>query len=236
MEIKAVLFDLDGTLLPMEQDKFLEVYFDALAKKLETLGYEPANLKENIWAGTVAMVKNRGTFSNEKAFWRFWTDTYGEASLKDKPAIDSFYSNEFEAAKAVCGYNPEAKEIVQILKKQGKTVVLATNPFFPAVATRKRMQWAGLAPEDFALYTTYENSYHCKPNPQYYVDILRELNLQPKECLMVGNDVAEDMIAETLGMKVFLLTDCLINKKEQDISIYPHGGFTELKSYLEFIK
>ena len=50
---------------------------------------------------------------------------------------------------------------------------------------------------------------------------------------MVGNDVGEDMIAATLGMKVFLLTDCLINKAGADIHQFPNGSFPEL---MEFIR
>ena len=50
---------------------------------------------------------------------------------------------------------------------------------------------------------------------------------------MVGNDVVEDMIARKLGMEVFLLTDCMINKTGADISVYPHGGFDTLLGYLE---
>ena len=49
---------------------------------------------------------------------------------------------------------------------------------------------------------------------------------------MVGNDADEDMIAETLGMRVFLLTDCLINRNGKDISRYPSGDFTELLQYV----
>ena len=95
------------------------------------------------------------------------------------------------------------------------------------------MSWVDLAPSDFLLYTTYENSRHCKPNPDYYRDIASALGVLPEECLMVGNDVGEDMIAETLGAKVFLLTDCLINKEEKDISRYPHGSFEELLDYVD---
>ena len=119
------------------------------------------------------------------------------------------------------------------MKAKGKGVVLATNPLFPSVATRNRASWAGLDISDFLLYTTYENSCYCKPNPKYYIEICEKLKLDPTECLMVGNDVTEDMVAETLGMKVFLLTDCIINKKNKDISAYPHGGFKELKQFIE---
>ena len=50
---------------------------------------------------------------------------------------------------------------------------------------------------------------------------------------MVGNDVDEDMIAGRLGMKTFLLTDCLINKSGADISRWPHGGYEALYAYLD---
>ena len=41
------------------------------------------------------------------------------------------------------------------------------------------------------------------------------------------------MIAAALGMNVFLLTDCLLNKVGADINQYPHGGFDALKEYLQ---
>ena len=121
------------------------------------------------------------------------------------------------------------------LKEKGFRVALATNTIFPARATQWRIQWAGLQPEDVELYTTYENSSYSKPNPAYYQDILARLNVKPEECLMVGNDVGEDMIAEQLGMKVFLMTDCMINKANADISFYPHGSFDDLKNFLNTI-
>ena len=120
-----------------------------------------------------------------------------------------------------------------MLKESGIRVALATNPLFPAVATESRIRWAGLLPEDFELYTTYENSSYCKPNLKYYEEILKKLHVKPEECIMVGNDVGEDMITETLGMKVFLLTDCLINKKGVDLDQFPHGNFQQLQKFLE---
>ena len=121
-----------------------------------------------------------------------------------------------------------------MLKDAGVRIVLATNPIFPAVATESRMKWAGLSPADFELYTTYENSRYCKPNPEYYKEIFAKLGCEGSDCIMVGNDVEEDMVpASALGAKVFLLTDCLINKKERDITAYPHGGFAELKEFLK---
>lgn len=232
MKYTTVLFDLDGTLLPMDQDLFTYTYFKELAVKLAPLGFDPKALAGNIWAGVAAMVKNDGSVTNEEAFWVEFSHIYGENVRNHIPVFEEFYANEFQKAKSVCGFSPESKEIVEKIKKAGYKVVLATNPIFPAIATQSRIRWAGLEPEDFLHYTTYENSSFCKPNPKYYEEILSKLGLDPKECLMVGNDVTEDGAAKALGMDVFFLTDCLINKEEKDISDQPHGSFADLEKFI----
>ncbi len=232
-DIKVVLFDLDGTLLPMQQETFAKAYFSGLAKKAAPYGYDPNKLIETIWQGTAAMVKNDGKNTNEAVFWDLFATKYGAGSLKDKILFDEFYENEFEQVKDVCGFNSQAKVCVDKIKQSGYRTALATNPIFPEIATNVRMRWAGLDADDFEFYTTYENSRHCKPNLDYYKDVVSALNVTPQECLMVGNDVDEDMIAETLGMKVFLITDSLINKSNKDISVYPHGNFDDLLDYVK---
>ncbi len=231
--LKMVLFDLDGTLLPMDQEAFTKKYFGLLAAKLASWGYEPEELIDAVWQGTVAMVKNTGEKTNEAVFWDSFAGHYGERVREDMPVFEAFYHKEFSGAKTACGFEPMAAETVALVKAMGLRTALATNPLFPAIATQNRIRWAGLQPEEFEYYTTYENSCFCKPNPQYYQEIAEKLGVQPQDCLMVGNDVKEDMIAQTLGMQVFLLTDCLINKEQRDISAWPHGGFRELQMYVE---
>lgn len=235
MAITTVLFDLDGTLLPMDFDDFVKAYFGLLAKKLSGHGYEPEKLIAAVWSGTKAMVGNDGTCTNEEAFWQDFTGKFGEAARNDIPLFDEFYRTDFQQVQKVCGFAPEAAKTVAWLKERGVGVVLATNPIFPAVATQSRIRWAGLQPEDFRMYTTYENASFCKPNLAYYRQILQTIGVPAEECLMVGNDVGEDMVAQELGMKVFLLTDCLINRLNADIEQYPHGGFAQLQAYLEQI-
>lgn len=62
--------------------------------------------------------------------------------------------------------------------------------------------------------------------------MLRNIGCEPHECVMIGNDVGEDMVAKELGIKVFLLTDCIINRKNADITMYDKGGFDELIDWL----
>ena len=236
MSIKAVLFDLDGTLLPMDLNVFLESYFSLLAKRLAPYGYEAKSLVKTIWQCTGAMINNDGSATNEEVFWNSFTSVYGERAKDSLPYFEAFYEEDFDKAQAVCGFDPCAAEAVQLVRSLGLRAVLATSPLYPAIATKKRASWAGLDPDDFELITTYENSRHTKPNPEYYRDIVASLDLSPDECLMVGNDVEEDMIAEAVGMKVFLLTDCLINKHGKDPSVYPNGGLAELLEYLNKIR
>lgn len=233
MSVKAILFDLDGTLLPMDQDYFIETYLKGLARKLAPHGYEPEAFMKGMWAGVKAMILNDGRMTNEEAFWNVFCECIGKNAREDEPLFDKFYRTEFQEYRSVCGFEPKAAETVDIIKKKGFRTALATNPLFPSIATESRIRWAGLEPCDFELFTTYENSSNCKPNPDYYRDVAAKLGLSPSECLMVGNDVRDDMVAATVGMKVFLLTDCLINKKEADISALPQGSYDELLEYID---
>ena len=231
--ITTILFDLDGTLLPMDMDVFTGRYFELLASKMTGYGYDPKELIQNIWAGTKVMVKNDGRLTNEEAFWNFFCEKYGEERLEDQKVFDAYYANEFNEVQKVCGFNEKVPQLIQEIKRMGFREVLATNPLFPEIATRGRASWEGLSVDDFEYFTTYENSHYCKPNVEYYKELLEKIQVQPEECLMVGNDVDEDMIAETIGMSVFLITDCMLNRSNKDISRYPHGDFDDLLEYIK---
>jgi len=233
MGIKAVLFDLDGTLLPMDMDKFIEAYFGGLVKKLVPLGYEPKSVVNGVWKGTDAMISNNGDNTNDVVFWNTFCELLGEECRKDEAVFEEFYKNEFQEVKNVCGFDKNAAKVVYALKANDIKVAVATSPIFPAIATESRIKWAGLSTEDFEFYTTYENCRYTKPNIKYYEEVAKKIGVKPEECLMVGNDVDDDMVAENIGMKVFLLTDNLINKNDVDISKYPNGGYQEFIKYLK---
>ena len=233
MKIKAVFFDLDGTLLPMDQDIFIKAYLGGLSGLLAPKGYDPKAIAGALWKSTDAMVKNDGNHTNEEVFWKNFCAILGDEIRGEEPLLDEFYRTDFQKVREYCGYNPMSKALVDKLNASGIKVLLATNPLFPAAATESRMRWAGLSPDDFIFYTTYENSRYCKPNLEYYKWLLAKADISANECLMVGNDVGDDMVAEKLGMKVFLLTDCLINKTENNVTDFKHGNFAELVKYIE---
>lgn len=198
-------------------------------------GYEPKLFAKTVYDCCMQMLANDGKQTNEKVFWDGFIKVYGENSLKNTPHFDEYYKTVFPTLKVFSGYNPAARETVYRLKAADIRVILATNPVFPAAATRERIRWAGLEYTDFEFCTTYENSCRCKPLKEYYEDVLKNAGVTPEECVMVGNDVSDDMPAEKMGMKVFLLTDCLINTKNEDISRYEQGSFDQLNKYFDKI-
>ena len=227
-EIKAVLFDLDGTLAPMDVEVFTNTYFEELGKKSASIGLEPKQAVKAVWDATKLMFTNDGSAKNDERFWQGFVDIMGPDSLRYRADFDDFYVKEFDSVKRIVSENPYARKLVDLLKDCETELIVATNPLFPVTANHTRLGWVGLKAEDFDYITAYENSSYCKPNPKYYEEIMAARGLRPENCLMVGNDVTEDMVAANLGMQVYLVTDCLINKEGADISQFEHGSFAEL--------
>ncbi|WP_148410888.1 HAD family hydrolase [Murimonas intestini] len=231
--IRAVLFDLDGTLLPMDQEEFIQAYMGEIAGRFGSEELKKEDLIRALWKGTGAMVKNDGTSSNEEVFWKVFAGLLGEGILRRRSEFDDFYTREFKNVGRIASPNDLAGRCVERLKEKGYRLIAATNPLFPRTATLERMSWAGIDPASFELITTYENSAYCKPNLEYYRNILDRQGLLAEECLMVGNDVAEDMCTSKLGMDTFLLTEHLIPAEGVDTKEMRQGGFKELYNYIE---
>lgn len=233
MKYQAILFDLDGTLLPLEMEGFAKVYFGALAKELADFGVPAEALVKAIWAGTKAMMKNDGSRLNTDAFWEVFTAVTGLDRAEVEPRCDRFYSGGFHAARAATAPNPLAVEAVRIAREKAEKVVLATNPLFPMQGQETRIGWLGLKKEDFDLITCYSTDRFCKPNPSYLLEVCRRIGVQPSACLMIGNDEREDMhCAAAVGMDSYLVTDCRIPCPEKPWT-GPQGSFADMLAMLK---
>jgi len=234
MKLTTILFDLDGTLLPMDQERFITAYMKRLAAKVAPHGYDPAKLIDAVWTGTGLMVQNDGSSSNEDVFWKVFLE-YNEGDREELTrSTKVFYRDHFESVvRATCGFNPLSNEVIQLAKSKGYDVYLLTNPMFPKEATSVRVKCAGLDFNDFKEVTTYENYHFCKPNVAYFQEVMNKFQLDPTECLMIGNDVQEDTVVKHLGTSVYLVTDDLIDRNNTDISTIPHGSFQELIAYIQ---
>jgi FMN phosphatase YigB (HAD superfamily) len=230
--LNTILFDLDGTLLPMDMKAFEKLYFGAMSGYLADLT-ESQELVKNIWASTTAMVKNTEHRTNEEVFMEdFKTRINGELEVY-KDRFDKFYDTEFIKAKAAVFESKLIQESVELLKRKGYKLVIATNPLFPLKAIHHRIRWAGFEPSEFEYITSYEQSHYCKPQLKFYEEILEDIEKKPEECMMVGNDVQEDIIAGKLGLKTFLIKDCLLHRTEDETAADYEGDY---ESFYEFVK
>nr|WP_319473240.1 HAD family hydrolase [uncultured Sphaerochaeta sp.] len=233
--INTILFDLDGTLLPLDQDQFIQDYFSRFVIKGQELGYSSELLLAALQRGITAMVLNDGSLTNKEWFDRVFEEVSGIAAAEFNERFAPFYEHEFDLLRKHASPSSLAREIVQEVKRKGYTVVLATNPLFPWQGTNARLGWANLDSSQFSLVTTYEDFHYAKPNLGYYRQILQTLGKEASSCLMVGNDVEEDMVARELGMEAYLVTDYLINNKNKDIASYRTGSLEDLATFFKEI-
>lgn len=236
MRVDTVLIDLDGTLIPMEQQAFIDAYFSDLARFMAGYGYTDAPaLLGALMRGVKAMIQNDGGATNRERFWAVFCEALGEGVRAVEPALEGFYGGAFDAVRRVldpAAAGRDVRALLALLRGENRrTVYLATNPLFPPVAVETRLRWIGLTPADFDGITTYDNSRYCKPNPAYYTEILERLGRPPETALMIGNNPSDDMSALKAGLSGYLVTDYLENEYNMDIAPFRRGSFAELTAF-----
>ena len=216
--LKTILFDLDGTLLPIDTDRFVHEYMKELGGYAGHL-VPPNQLAEQVMASTYQMIKNTDpAMTNAQVFAADFFSKVARDEAELMPVFDAFYRERFPRLQAACpGLPGLAQEVVQTAVDKGYEIVLATNPLFPRAAIEERMRWIGVQEMPWRLVTTYEEMHACKPQPAYYREVLEKIGRSPAECLMVGNDMDEDGVAATLGVDVYFVTDHLINRTGKEL-------------------
>ena len=230
--LDTILFDLDGTLLPLDMDKFTEIYFKEMGYMFKDM-IEPRLLVKHIWTATQEMVENTEYKTNEEVFMDKFSELIGGDIYEYRKQFDDFYDTLFHKTREAAQSNTLIKEIINILKEKNYRLVIATNPLFPRKAIHHRIEWAGLDRKDFIYITSYEDNHYCKPQLQYYKEVLDAIGRKPEQCMMVGNDVQEDLIALQLGIKTFLVRNHMIHRTQEDIETTHEGYYEDL---YEFVK
>ncbi|MDM8270638.1 HAD family hydrolase [Thermophilibacter provencensis] len=207
--IRAVLFDMDDTLLRLNLTAFIARYVAgassilARAARTTTMSLGAAYVR-----GFLAMDDQDRTDSltNEQVFNQVIYDQTGIPL--DDPVIHDlmdYYESEIVpgfsgglvAARPVEG----AREAIGAVHDAGLICALATNPTFSLACDRARMGWAGVSEDDFALVSTFSNSTRSKPSAQYYQEFANALGVRLEECLMVGNDATRDFARPECGLR-----------------------------------
>lgn len=232
----TVLFDLDGTLLPLNGDQFMKLYFQELAPVFADQ-LNPKALARLVLESLGDMVADLSPRTNERVFMESMARRSGLAESLLRERFEEYYGQRFARVQAASSVSPTMQAAVRLLRAQGIPLVLATNPIFPRPAVLQRLAWGGLDPADFVYISTFESSSACKPNLAYYRELLERVGARASDCLMVGNDRVEDLAVTELGMPTYLVTDWELPRAEsryqptyqgsaQDFSVFLQNGFS----------
>lgn len=207
---RAVLFDLDDTLLGNSMDEFLPAYFGALSRYVGDLVPPKRLIRELVRASEAMNANDDEALTNEEVFASVFYSALEPSRPTLEPAFDEFYADQFPELQPLTRRRPEARKLVEWATDQGLQVAVATNPMFPRVAVEQRLGWAGVPADDFdyALVTTYENMHATKSHVSYYREILERLGRRPDECLMVGDSWEMDVLpASSIGIPVYWISE-----------------------------
>ena len=229
--LKAILFDLDDTLLGNPMETFMPAYFQALTRWMTRL-VPPDRLIAELIRATDAMQANDGTGpTNEEAFAAMFYPALGYDQDELKPIIGQFYMEEFPKLRSLTQTMPDAHSLVEWAFERGLQVVIATNPLFPRSPIEQRLEWAGVSVTefDYALVTSYENMHATKSHPAYYREILAQLGRQPGECLMAGDNWEWDIVQTTsVGIPAYWIAEPGKAPPADDMTLVGQGTLTNL--------
>lgn len=198
MSIKAVIFDLDGTLIDTE--KLYRMYWP---KALAHFGYDLPDER-------ALKLRSLGRPYAPQQF-REW---YGESF--DYPAVRAYRKEIIEEHIAKHGIEakPGARELVEALTQQGVTVCIATAT--DPERTERYLALAGLA----GLFPTIISATmveHGKPAPDIYRYACERLGFASEECIAVEDAPNGVISAYRAGCRVVMIPD----QTEPDEEIIP---------------
>jgi FMN phosphatase YigB (HAD superfamily) len=204
--LKAVLLDLDNTLILFDEPAFYARFFDRMTAFFEDI-MPTEELTRRTLAATMALKDNAGAMSNRDWFTRAFDDGAELPMARIWERWLDFYRDRYGPFGIDIAIPEGQAEVVSDLAQRGLSLVIASNPIFPPIALARRMAWGGIDPEPFSLLTHMENMSFVKPHAGYYRSISEMIGIAPSDCLMVGNDPVNDMAAGAIGMKTYLTTD-----------------------------
>lgn len=204
--LQAILLDLDNTLVLFDETGFYLRYMERITPCFADLMPAEA-FRDRLLRGIRGLARNDGSRPNSDHFMERFCEGLDGVREAVWERFMTFYATEYDRIPVTVTRPAGLADLLDRLEGWGLRLVVATNPLFPELAQTKRLAWADLAPERFELLTHLENMSYVKPRADYYRQICAKLDLTPEQCLMVGNDAVNDMVAGTVGMTTYLTTE-----------------------------
>lgn len=180
MALKAIIFDMDGTLIDTV-DLHAESWRQALAKFGKDVTFEA--VREQIGKGGDQLMP---VFLSKEEIERVGEDL--ESYRKDL-----FFREFFPKAKAF----PCCRELVERIRDDGKQVALATSAAGDELAKYKKLAGIDDLLDEEA---TSDDSEKSKPHPDIFQAVLGKLKLTASECLVIGDTPYDSEAAMKAGI------------------------------------
>lgn len=216
-QYKAYLFDLYGTLVDIHTDESRPAFWKQVAAYYTDRGasYDWKALRETYRALCAAETARLQTLCPDAKIeidlLPVFRALYGQKGIASDAALLADTAWAFRRAstfhlRAYAG----AGELLDSLRAAGRTVILLSNA--QSCFTRPELELLGLAERFDHVYISSEVGFR-KPDPRFFTAPLRDLGLDPEDCLMIGNDPLCDVGgAEAVGMDAVYIRSALSPK------------------------
>jgi FMN phosphatase YigB (HAD superfamily) len=203
-KLTTLLFDLDGTLVTLQR-RGLELRFMLRAFRRFWPAIPPWRFRRAFWKAATRLQ----THGSDKTNYQVFLETLGTYSRADLSVLDrivrEFLVHDFPHLSDRFVPIPGAMATLELARRLGYRVVLATNPVWPLEAVHTRLRAGGLGDFGFDFISHSEVMTCCKPDARYYHQLLDRLQARGEECLMIGNDPRKDLPAKEAGIRTFLI-------------------------------
>ncbi len=233
-QIRAILFDLDGTLLRVQMSEFIPRYIHGLGSCCADL-VKPKKFEKAMLTAIRALLHydGDGQVTNEQRVFSTLESHLGVAADQLRERFQLYRQQGLDELAGLIGEIPLAQVIIKECQQLGVPLVLATNPVFPGFMISARLRWGGLEQQPFSHVTSFENSCYCKPHPGYFTEIAERLGIPARHCLMVGNDTQHDLAATAVGMQTFLVDTWVVEREGTEWPCPNRGDHLQLQAFLQ---
>lgn len=194
--IKAVLLDLDDTLIHTDTDPFFARYLDALGAFAAQHGFSERFIEHMLKAYQDVLFAYDPTDTLHSRLMACLADRLDCVEAELTATFASYYADAYGALHDGVVPLEGGRRLLDWLFEAGYRVVIATNPGLPMASIRQRMTWGGIVPEDYAFefITSLETMHFGKPQAEYYAEIVGRLGVEPDEAIMVGDNWEADLV------------------------------------------
>ena len=224
-QYKAYLFDLYGTLVDIHTDESKPAFWKAVAAYYTEHGaaYDGKTLRETyrtLYAAETARLQAAAPDAKvEIDLLPVFRGLYAQKGINADAALLAetawfFRQRSTSHLRAYAG----AGELLDALRAAGRTVILLSNA--QSCFTRPELDLLGLTQRFDHIYISSEIGFQ-KPDPRFFNAPLRDLGLDPADCLMIGNDPFCDVGgAVAVGMDAVYVRSALSPKESSSRSCH----------------